>query len=164
MSDRSVKDDVLARLDEAFKDRAVPGDDDLMSEPFYEESDEGDTFERLRGRKWSDLTIEDIQWHHFTLYKLTPTATAYYFPAFLLAEVADPSETDFTGDQLIEFLLGSNARWTSLEDIWDLFGREEQRAVLDAVNYVSECNPEHGLAEIFRRLEKRFAEARGSQG
>jgi hypothetical protein len=88
----------------AFQDVPYPGDDNIGSSKTWYEAVDHETW--LKGKRWQDLDLRDIQGHGGSLYFLSREAVPYYLPAFLLA-CLEPEP-----DRTKESLLGALTRPT----------------------------------------------------
>ncbi len=120
-----------ARLEQAFAAVPNPGDDNLTDCDCYECHDLDEYF---RGKSWHGHTVRDLRFHQDALYRLTVEALRYYLPAYILADLEDPTTADVISDSLIsQFVPRLDQRAEALAHILS----PEQRAVM--LEYLAYC-------------------------
>ena len=85
----------------------------------------------LRGKRWTEITAEDVVRYKDDLSLLSREGFHYYFPAFFIAALRDPHKTDLLIDNILSQL--SSWPWdektANYDDALDPFTMEEQSTV-----------------------------------
>ena len=154
-------DTLTDRIHKAFEKRRRPLDHSLLFTTIYEDSEEGEIFNRLRGREWQDFTIEDIVWHNSSLTFMTPEGCAWMLPAFLKAAICAPDELDMSFESLLGFLGGTKRSSGGLANVWPILMVDERKVVLDCMsamasllNYVDRTLLLAGVAQYIGRVDE----------
>jgi hypothetical protein len=77
-------DDLRQEIITAFEHREYPGDDNLVIGGRNARGEPLLIGEALKGRRWQDLTLNEVGVHLYNLYALTTAAFQYYLPEFLI--------------------------------------------------------------------------------
>ena len=88
---------LVERIEAAFENVPPPRTERIVT-PTYD--DEGVTA-FFDGKRWKDLSIDDLRTHHVALSFFSPEAFHYYLPAFMLAELRDPIAAGQIGPSLL---------------------------------------------------------------
>jgi len=94
-------EDLADQIEKAFGPEQYPGDNRLAKGSSMEAT-EVSTF--LRGRRWQDLSVEELTRNHESLFFMTADAVRYYIPAFLIASVRHYDDSDQIPSTLVFFL------------------------------------------------------------
>jgi len=145
---------VVRNITEAFIDADMPGADELFGEESdVRHPDYGEVISCLKGRKWSDLDIDDLHDIELGFFAFTPKAFAYYLPALLIFIVKDyPSEDDLAGT-LMFVLAPGLIGLPHLNRRVEQMTQKQKMAVKSFFEYLQHQHPEYfdedlGLTEV----------------
>jgi len=82
---------VLRQIEEAFAQRAYPGDAHLVKGVGDEEEE---ILRDMAGKHWRDLSAKFLRLHQDALFFLSPEGFRFFLPGYLIASIVDPAEAD----------------------------------------------------------------------
>lgn len=88
--DLELERDVAREIEDAFATVTYPGDDRLVSNPDYYESD--DVIKAFRGKHWRDISLDVLVDNQLNLGLLSPEGFYFYLPRFLVAALLHADE------------------------------------------------------------------------
>ena len=120
------QEELVRAIEKAFEAAIYPGDDNLC-----QGADPEGIPARLAGRRWQDLRRIDLPFSAFP--RLTDQALVYFLPAYLIAIVRDPVETDYMCEGVFSAFSPEGGYWYSGNDRYRRLAgllTSEQREVL----------------------------------
>ncbi len=93
---------LLAELEEAFGYLPAPPGGRIVTD--NEDLESQQIREKLLGRHWRDLEIEDLAGESAALSFLAPEAFRFYLPAFIRVSLTDPVRADLIPDAILSAL------------------------------------------------------------
>lgn len=102
-------DDLIAAIKKAFEVVVYPGDDNL-----YVGCDPDGIPERLGGKIWRDLKLEDLPYGVFP--RFSDQALIYFLPAYLIAILRDPVKADYMSEGVLAAFSPESGYWYSGND------------------------------------------------
>jgi hypothetical protein len=130
----------VARVEAAFRDAAHPGADRLVA-PSEPPDLEGQAAARDFGeRHWRDLDAAFLSEHAAALALLSAEGYAFYLPAYLVAMLAEPIESDLVPTMVLVTLTPADEPRspTWLAERLALLDREQRAAVRDAITVAAD--------------------------
>jgi hypothetical protein len=117
---------ILSRIEAAFPATPVPGAP--LLEPGYldpqAQGDEGATA-YFSGKRWKSLDVAGLSYHRAALYMFTPSAHAYYLPAFMSACIENPEAAGAIPEDIIgHFSMCAEPFWRRRVEALSLEQRE----------------------------------------
>ena len=91
---QEARDALVRQIRSAFSDVEYPGDDGIVPDHVGWDPDVDEVGEAFAGKRWQDVTSEDIASQRDGLCFMTPEAFRFYLPAYLLACILDYDEAD----------------------------------------------------------------------
>jgi hypothetical protein len=76
---------VRREIEAAFADAPRPADDRLVIHGDATSGDDAEIAAAFRGKRWDELPLELLTYHHEALFFMTPEAYRYFLPAYLTA-------------------------------------------------------------------------------
>jgi hypothetical protein len=99
-----MSQELIARIEEAFKDVPYPGDDNLDRGYPLEVED-------FIGKHWKDLPFDFMFSNREALWSFSGEGFHFYLPAFLIAMLRYPGRMDTLPDVLMVQLVPSETHW-----------------------------------------------------
>jgi hypothetical protein len=124
------KEDVIARIEAAFRDTPSPGSeyDDIAIVKYWDEG----IVDYFRGTSWRGHNVQALREHDCALSYFTAKAFRYWLPAFMLVELEHPVEADIIAEG-IAFHLTETDR---TDEKLGLFAKDELEAI---AAFLDEC-------------------------
>ena len=91
---QEARDALVRQIRSAFSDVEYPGDDGIVPDHVGYDPDVDEVAEALAGKRWQDVTSEDIASLRDGLCFMTSQAFRFYLPAYLTASILDYEEAD----------------------------------------------------------------------
>jgi hypothetical protein len=86
---------VIRLIEEAFSTATKPPDKIVENEYW---PDSAELAQALAGRRWQDLSVDEIARFKEDLFLLTPEGFRFYVPAFMTRSIENPDEADLAMD------------------------------------------------------------------
>lgn len=142
-------------IESTFASTPYPGDDKVAAYARYGRSIADD----LRGKHWSEVSLEVLRQHRWEIFLLTPVTFRYYAPVFMMAALFHHPELEAFADNLIFSLTPKREEHINnyfAGDYSDYFSRrvaafspEERATILSFLQTFSELYPnEHLLYDV----------------
>jgi hypothetical protein len=122
----------------------TPPDGGNISKPTYD--DEG-VSEYFTGKTWEGHTARELRILDFAPSVFTDEAFAYYLPAYLIADIEDPKESDTNAERVLFWLSQENQRPSENRgpSVIAKLSELQRSALCEYVAFIQER--EHGLYE-----------------
>ncbi|XZG69285.1 DUF6714 family protein [Chitinibacteraceae bacterium HSL-7] len=126
--------ELVQLITHAFHLSPYPGDENI-SAPTYD--DEG-TAEYFKGKKWQDLSAQDLRHRSSSLTFFTNSAFCYYVPAYMLAVIEDATTADVIIDHLWNDFSPPKNDITrpSFQRKWECFSGPQKQAIVEFMEYM----------------------------
>jgi hypothetical protein len=118
-----MSDELIARIEEAFKDVPYPGDEELRH-------GHPDSVDDFIGRHWKDLPFDFMFPNREALWSFSAEGFHFYLPAFLIVMLKHPGKMDTLSDVLFGQLLPhERSGYTMLKA--ELFSKAQAQVIHD---------------------------------
>lgn len=92
-----LREQIARQIELAFADTPYPGDENVAAYARYGRS----IAEALRGKHWSEVTLESLFQHRWEIFLLNADTFRFYVPVFMLAALYHFDEIEILADNLI---------------------------------------------------------------
>jgi len=143
------KEALRAQIHRAFDHVVAPTRIDEMRLPRYKGDDSYEMAAAFVGKRWSELTLQELFYHRESLGTLSAKAYQAYLPAYLEACLATEDPFDKYGADLRGYLVATLKHWPHQQGEHRAADTKERLSLLDA-------DQRAAVADVLRYLESRW--------
>ncbi|MDB5348634.1 MAG: hypothetical protein JWP89_7011 [Schlesneria sp.] len=122
-------DSCCALIEDAFRDTPNPGPTSTDISRTAADEGVGDCF---AGTSWRDHSVAQLRYHEVALVYFKDEAFRYWLPAFMLAELKDPANTNMAWDLIVARLCNNESA-----ALLSTFSKMERLAI---ISFLEICN------------------------
>jgi len=151
-SDTDEARSLVRHIEEAFAQRAYPGDANLVEDVGDEEEE---ILRDMAGKHWRDLSAKFLRLHEDALCFLSPEGFRFFLPGYLIASIVDPSGADIIPENLFVVLFPPREEQADKAGMWHTWWEdrvnglteEERRAIRSWLEYMIDYSDPTVLSE-----------------